>query len=168
MLHPPREVSENRSYCPAAALARGRVFGAPCRDAPPPQLYGRTPRRRDCTIDRVRLALATVVALLGLGTTYGASRFTATATALAGLAANGRPPHRGTVAADPDILPLGSRIRISGAGRYSGVYHVTDTGPGVKGKVIDIYVPSASEAKRFGRKVVTVRVLSRRKPKLVP
>ena len=113
----------------------------------------------------MRLALVTVVVLLGLGISHAATRFTATATSLPGLTANGRAPHRGTVAADPDILPLGSRIRISRAGRYSGVYHVTDTGPGVKGRVIDIYVPSASEAKRFGRKVVTVHVLSRGKHK---
>ena len=113
----------------------------------------------------MRIALVTVVALLRLGFSHAASRFTATATSLPGLTANGRQPHRGTVAADPDILPLGSRIRISGAGRYSGIYHVTDTGPGVKGRVIDIFVPRASEAKRFGRRAVTVHVLSRGKHK---
>lgn len=113
----------------------------------------------------MRLALVTVVALLGLGIAHGARRFTATATSIAGLTANGRPAHKGTVAADPAILPLGSRIRVTGAGRYSGVYRVTDTGPGVKGRMIDIYVRSASEAKRFGRKVVTVHVLPRAKQK---
>src|SRR5690242_17733013 len=58
-------------------------------------------------------------------------------------------PHIGIVAADPSILPLGSRIRIAGAGAYNGVYTVTDTGAHVIGRRIDIYVPSAAKAKRF-------------------
>ena len=73
--------------------------------------------------------------------------------------AAGTVPHVGIVAADPAILPLGSRIRITGAGAHSGVYTVTDTGAHVKGRRIDIYMTSAAQAKRFGRKMVTVRVL---------
>jgi hypothetical protein len=40
------------------------------------------------------------------------------------------------------------------------VYVVTDTGPKVKGRHIDIYLPSATAARRFGRRIVTVRVLT--------
>lgn len=88
-------------------------------------------------------------------------RFTATATAITGITAKGTMTREGTVAADPNILPLGSRIHISGAGAYSGVYHVTDTGASVKGRRIDIYMPSTHAARRFGRKIVRVRILSR-------
>ncbi len=88
-------------------------------------------------------------------------RFEATADSAEGLTAKGTAPHRGIVAADPAVLPLGSLIRITGAGAYSGVYAVTDTGSKVDGRHIDIYMPSAAEAKKFGKKIVLVRVLSR-------
>jgi 3D (Asp-Asp-Asp) domain-containing protein len=68
---------------------------------------------------------------------------------------------RGIVAADPTVLPLGSRIRVHGAGAYSGVYRVTDTGPGVTGLEIDIFMPDGAEAKRFGRLRVHVEILER-------
>jgi 3D (Asp-Asp-Asp) domain-containing protein len=92
-------------------------------------------------------------------------RFTATATSLRGKTAKGTITHPGTVAADPAILPLGSRIRVSGAGPYSGVYSVTDTGEDIKGRRLDIYMRNPRMAKRFGRKSVTVHVLSRGVPK---
>jgi 3D (Asp-Asp-Asp) domain-containing protein len=86
-------------------------------------------------------------------------RFEATANSVDGVTAKGTITHEGIVAADPSVLPLGSVIRVSGAGPYSGKYVVTDTGPAVKGRTIDLYLPSATEAKNFGRKLVTVRVL---------
>jgi len=63
------------------------------------------------------------------------------------------------VAADPNVLPLGSRIRISGAGAYNGIYTVTDTGGHIKGRRIDIFIASAAAARRFGRRMVTVQLL---------
>ncbi len=71
----------------------------------------------------------------------------------------GTVPHRGIVAADPSVLPLGSRIRITKAGALNGTYTVTDTGGGVKGRHVDIYVPSQAQAKKFGKKMVNVQVL---------
>ncbi len=75
------------------------------------------------------------------------------------ITAAGTIPHAGIVAADPSILPLGTRIRISGAGVYRGIYTVRDTGGKVVGRHIDIYVPDAAAARMFGKKIVTVRVL---------
>jgi 3D (Asp-Asp-Asp) domain-containing protein len=83
----------------------------------------------------------------------------ATAHSQEGETAAGTLSRPGTVAADPDVLPLGSKISVSGAGRYSGVYTVEDTGRKIKGKEIDIYMTSAAEAKKFGRKRVKVTVL---------
>jgi 3D (Asp-Asp-Asp) domain-containing protein len=57
------------------------------------------------------------------------------------------------------VLPLGSRIRVDGAGTYSGVYTVADTGPAVHGREIDIFIPDGSAAKRFGRRGVGVQIL---------
>jgi 3D (Asp-Asp-Asp) domain-containing protein len=72
--------------------------------------------------------------------------------------AAGTEPHEGTVAADPAVLPLGTRIHITGSGGYDGNYLVTDTGAAVKGMHIDLYVPSEAEAKRFGTKTVRVEI----------
>ncbi len=85
--------------------------------------------------------------------------FIATAHSQEGLSASGEQSRTGTVAADPRVLPLGSLIRVVGAGKYSGNYKVIDTGAGVKGRRIDIYVPSNAEARRFGRRRVRVEVL---------
>jgi 3D (Asp-Asp-Asp) domain-containing protein len=86
-------------------------------------------------------------------------RMSATAHSIEGESASGAETRVGTVAADPRVLPLGSRIRVRGARRYSGVYRVIDTGRAIKGNEIDIYMRSAAEAKKFGRQRVTVQVL---------
>jgi len=83
----------------------------------------------------------------------------ATAYSVEGTGASGKWPHPGTVAADRKVLPLNSRIRIYGAGRYSGDYIVQDTGGKVDGHHIDVYMPSQAEAKKFGRQRVKVVVL---------
>jgi 3D (Asp-Asp-Asp) domain-containing protein len=91
------------------------------------------------------------------------STFEATAYSVAGTTANGDVTSRGTITADLAVLPAGTRVRITGAGRYSGVYVVKDTGPRIAGARIDIYMPSRLEAKRFGRRRVRLRVLPRGK-----
>lgn len=87
-----------------------------------------------------------------------AQRFTATAYALSGRTASGHSVRRGLIAADKS-LPLGTRVRLD-AGRYSGEYMVADRGSRVRGRVIDIWVPSNGEAIRFGRRPVKLTVLS--------
>ncbi len=89
-----------------------------------------------------------------------ARSFRATAYCLKGRTATGGGVRRGIVAADPRILPLGTRIYLS-AGGYSGTYTVTDTGGVIKGRILDVWVPSCSEAMRFGRKNISVSVLGR-------
>ena len=85
--------------------------------------------------------------------------FIATAYSVEKTGASGKWPHPGAVAADPDVLPLNTRIRIFGAGRFSGDYTVEDTGGKVDGHHIDVYMPSTAEAKKFGRQRVKVVVL---------
>ncbi|MDH3529470.1 MAG: 3D domain-containing protein [Acidobacteriota bacterium] len=96
--------------------------------------------------------------------TSRARAFKATAYCLRGKTASGRHVRRGMVAADPRILPLGTRIHMSG-GRYTGNYLVADTGGRIKGRVLDIWVPSCSEARRWGRRTVQVRVTAKKKSK---
>jgi 3D (Asp-Asp-Asp) domain-containing protein len=86
--------------------------------------------------------------------------FRATAYCLKGRTATGGGVRRGIVAADPRVLPLGSRIELN-AGAYSGSYTVADTGGAIRGRILDIWVPSCAEASRFGRRTVTVMVMGR-------
>lgn len=83
----------------------------------------------------------------------------ATAYSQKGVTADGSHAHQGIVAADPDVLPLGSVIRITDAHGYSGEYVVRDTGKKVDGRHIDIFMPTKSEAKRFGKRTVEVQVV---------
>ena len=84
--------------------------------------------------------------------------FVATAYCLKGRTATGGGVRRGIIAADPRVLRLGSQV-LMGAGSYTGQYRVADTGGGIKGRRIDIWVPSCSEAKRFGRRTVLISAL---------
>lgn len=85
--------------------------------------------------------------------------YVATAYSLRGRTASGLMVAKGLIAADPRHLPLGSRVRIE-AGAYSGEYLVADTGALVRGKRIDIWIPTSREAMRFGRRTVKLTVLS--------
>jgi 3D (Asp-Asp-Asp) domain-containing protein len=66
---------------------------------------------------------------------------------------------KGIIAADPRILPLGSRVHLH-AGNYTGEYLVADTGGAIRGRRIDVWIPSSREAMRFGRRTVKLTVLS--------
>ncbi|MBA2340632.1 MAG: 3D domain-containing protein [Pyrinomonadaceae bacterium] len=84
--------------------------------------------------------------------------FVATAYSLRGRMASGIHVYKGAIAADRRVLPLGTRVRID-AGNYSGEYTVHDTGGAIRGRKIDVWVPSTSEAMRFGRRKIKLTVL---------
>jgi 3D (Asp-Asp-Asp) domain-containing protein len=103
---------------------------------------------------------------LGLGTDAEASRsesspvtFSATAYSLYGRTASGIHVRKGVIAADRRVLPIGTRVKIE-SGNYTGEYEVCDTGSAVRGKRIDVWVPSTREAMKFGRRNVKLTVLS--------
>lgn len=50
-----------------------------------------------------------------------------------------------TIAADPDVIPLGSLVEINGH-----IYHVEDIGSAVKGNTVDIYMADHETATEFG------------------
>jgi 3D (Asp-Asp-Asp) domain-containing protein len=87
--------------------------------------------------------------------------FTATAYCTGTVTATGaRPREQMTVAADPAVLPMGSRIRLSGLDRrYNRVYTVMDTGSKIRGRRIDLYMRNCREAIAFGRRAARVSVL---------
>jgi 3D (Asp-Asp-Asp) domain-containing protein len=88
-----------------------------------------------------------------------ATNYVATAYSLRGKTASGRMVAKGIIAADPRVLPLGSRVRLELPG-YHGEYLVADTGGMIRGRRIDIWIPSSREAMRFGRRTVKLTVLS--------
>ena len=90
------------------------------------------------------------------------TQFVAFAYTSEGLTSEGRKPVAGkTIAADPRVLPMGTLVRISGAGPWSGEYRVGDIGSAIKGNKVDVFVPSRMEAMEFGRRKVLITVLEK-------
>lgn len=67
-----------------------------------------------------------------------------------------KPQANHTVAADPDIIPLNSKLLVNGI-----VYTVEDTGKNVTGQRLDIYFDSHEEAVTYGRKEETVYLVEK-------
>jgi 3D (Asp-Asp-Asp) domain-containing protein len=118
---------------------------------------------RDCArnADRPWLcstSASTGVSNAGLAMEPAAEKFHATAYSVTGLTTSGVPAAPGYVAADPKVIPLGSMIYVE-TPFMSGIYQVMDTGELIKGKIIDIFIPSYEACKDFGRRIVKVKVL---------
>jgi 3D (Asp-Asp-Asp) domain-containing protein len=90
-------------------------------------------------------------------------RLVATAYCDSGPTKSGVRAQDGVVAADSRLFPIGTVLEIVAPGkRYAGVYTVMDTGSNIKGRVIDIFMPSCQNARRFGRRKVRVRIVRAR------
>ncbi len=76
----------------------------------------------------------------------------ATGYSMGGTTSTGVPVGWGTIAVDPSVIPLGSRLTIPGYGE--GI--AADTGSAVQGATVDLWFPTAQEALAWGRQVVTV------------
>jgi len=110
---------------------------------------------------RACLLILAAVALSASGQTTRSLNGTYIATAYSqqGTTASGEYAHRHVIAADPAVLPIGSRIKVKHAGRYSGEYVVADTGEKIEGRKLDIFVPNTAACRKFGKKRVKVTVL---------
>lgn len=87
-------------------------------------------------------------------------RFTATAYCKGLTTQSGVRVRSGIAAADPDLLPVGSVVRVESLGeQWDGIYTILDTGPKVKGRHIDIYIWSCYEALELGRRRMELTVL---------
>jgi len=84
--------------------------------------------------------------------------FNATAYCITGITKSGVKVAPGHVAADPEVIPLGSMIYVDSP-LMGGIYQVLDTGELIKGKIIDIFIPSYERCREFGRRIVKVTVL---------
>jgi len=91
----------------------------------------------------------------------GLHEFTATAYCVRGITRAGVRVQPGIVAADPEVLPLGSVLHIEEPASHAGVYSVLDTGGAIVGEILDVYVPDCDDAVEFGRRTVRFRILRR-------
>jgi 3D (Asp-Asp-Asp) domain-containing protein len=86
--------------------------------------------------------------------------FTATAYCKGLVTASGVAVQSGVVAADPELLPVGSVVEVGSLPqKYNGIYTVMDTGPAVQGRQVDVYMWSCNEALQFGRRPIHLTVL---------
>lgn len=74
-----------------------------------------------------------------------------------GVTARGTLARDGTVAADPKVLPFGTRLKIPDY----GVGVVEDTGGSVTGRHVDVWFSTHEAARRWGSRTLTVDVLPR-------
>lgn len=78
--------------------------------------------------------------------------FQATAYTGGGRTASGTRARVGEIAVDPRVIPLGTTVYVEGFGER----RAEDTGGAIKGHIIDIYMSSKGECRRWGRRNVTV------------
>ncbi len=81
-------------------------------------------------------------------------RVDAVAYHLPGRTANGLQVRKGVVAVDPALIPLGTRLFVPGYGNAVAA----DVGVAIKGRIIDLWMPSKTEARNWGRKTVVITV----------
>lgn len=69
------------------------------------------------------------------------------------ITATGKKPQiNHTIAVDPRVIPLGSKVYIEGM----GTYYAEDTGGAIKGNILDVFVRTEAEANRLGVKYADV------------
>lgn len=68
--------------------------------------------------------------------------------------ATGVMPKRGTIAVDPDVIPLGTRMYIPGYGYGTA----QDTGGAVDGNIIDLFMNTEQECIQWGRRSVKITI----------
>ncbi|HLX53535.1 MAG TPA: 3D domain-containing protein [Aquella sp.] len=67
----------------------------------------------------------------------------------------GRKLHHGTIAVDPKVIPFGSKIYVKGYG-YGWA---ADVGGAIRGKHIDVCLPSRHDASRWGLRHMTIYII---------
>jgi 3D (Asp-Asp-Asp) domain-containing protein len=104
---------------------------------------------------QARVGEATAVPAPGVRLAFSATAYCKGLTTTSGVQVT-----TGVVAADPELLPVGSVIGVDTVDpRYNGIYTVMDTGPSVQGRQLDVYMWSCNEALQFGRQNAHITVL---------
>ena len=92
--------------------------------------------------------------------TMRATAYTAYCEGCSGITANGTDirsnPNLKVIAVDPRVIPLGTRVWVEGYGEAIAA----DTGGAIKGNKIDVFIPTEGQARQWGVKTVTVKILN--------
>lgn len=78
-----------------------------------------------------------------------------------GITATGTKAKVGTIAVDPKVIPLGTKVYIEGlnGAKNYGYAVAEDTGGAIKGNIIDLYFNTHNETINWGRQQVNVYIL---------
>ncbi|KYC84133.1 3D domain-containing protein [Heyndrickxia sporothermodurans] len=91
--------------------------------------------------------------------TVSATAYTGSCKGCSGITATGinlkKNPKMKVISVDPKVIPLGSKVYVEGYGNAIA----GDTGGAMKGKKIDVFIPSKKKALQWGRKNVKVTIL---------
>lgn len=141
---------------PAAAEAKVKKAAPAAAKAAPVEIQGTIATVTGATITPKKTIAAVASAYTGSAAENGG---------YAGKDYYGNPLQVGTIAVDPDMIPLGSTVYVTGYS-YDGLpvggmmAKASDIGGAINGNRIDIYVPGSREkAKTFGYQNVTVHVV---------
>ncbi len=92
--------------------------------------------------------------------TMRATAYTAYCEGCSGITANGTDirsnPGLKVIAVDPRVIPLGTKVWVEGYGEAIAA----DTGGAIKGNKIDVFIPSDGQARNWGVRTVTVKILN--------
>lgn len=88
--------------------------------------------------------------------TMAATAYTGGTITATGLKPVRNPSGISTIAVDPSVIPLGSKVLIPGYGYAIA----SDTGGAVKGNIIDLYLNSHEECISWGRRTVTLQLIA--------
>jgi 3D (Asp-Asp-Asp) domain-containing protein len=90
-----------------------------------------------------------------------ATAYTANCRGCSGITRTGinllKNPHLKVISVDPRVIPLGSKVYVPGYGTAIA----GDTGGAIKGNKIDLFIPTRQAALKWGRKTVTIEILSK-------
>ncbi|MFC4713360.1 3D domain-containing protein [Planococcus dechangensis] len=91
--------------------------------------------------------------------TVSATAYTAYCKGCSGITRTGinlkKNPGLKVIAVDPKVIPLGSKVWVEGYGNAIA----GDTGGAIKGNKIDVFIPTQSQALKWGRKNVKIKIL---------
>jgi 3D (Asp-Asp-Asp) domain-containing protein len=92
--------------------------------------------------------------------TVKATAYTASCVGCSGITKTGfnlkANPNKKVIAVDPAVIPLGSKVYVEGYGKAIA----SDIGGAIKGKRIDVFIPSKKAAVKFGVKHLKVTILN--------
>lgn len=81
-------------------------------------------------------------------------RVDAVAYHLPGRTASGLLVRKGVVAVDPALIPLGTRLCVPGYGNSVAA----DVGTAISCRIVDLWMPTDEQARRWGRQTVVITV----------